>query len=575
MVEYQLEQPVRKQRRRIFRENYHLESDDLMYDLPFQGQPSKSCGQMKKPRKHENSEFHPKGSVLRTKTIHCHEADCPRCNILWTDLRNRIPYLFGDKLVPDGWWGYSVESVVKRMEFFQGMINDELDEIRESSGQFHNFKDDGSNNAIYGIIRDFFPKSIPRCRKKKECHKPDYCSYHKLHNILWHMLKTGEPLRIYHIVMSPPQGQDYVSQFARNRLKAKATNLFIKSGGWGGAMAMHHVRIVDKFNSPASLAFKGMVREDDAEGFHFHVLGFGFLEYDEWEKSGWVVKNLSYNEEKHRCYPVESVRGAMEYILEHCAIASKKEKDQGGSLSCEKAFLTASTASNDPYESIDEPPLSISYSFDTTFPESETDSETAEIQPPQSTVESGISGTAKKLRKYDAYWYVGCLAKKNFKVPKNRPICPVGDHEIEKGAEKPFDIYVNEPVTVGPEYVSNLEFYKSLEIGESEKVDHDIALAKANQLKIWMETKIEPSDFGKYFQRIYTKSDNILNMVEGGSEFASKIPDWLYESCKRRRLSDPDYKWWFLPHSSYVTDIMDTNSHTTAKFRMVTVWEWE
>lgn len=552
MVDIQLEQPARKQRSRIFRENYHLESDDLMIDFPFQGQPSESCGHQKKPRKHENTQFHPHHSVARTKTIKCFDPACPRCNIIWLDLKNRVPYLSNDKLVPDGWWGYSIESIAERIEFFQGMINDELEEIRNGPGRSHNFKDRASNDAIDAIIRDYFPKRMP----KK--------SIEKLHNVLWYMLKTGEPLRVYHIIMSPPQDQDYVSQAGYKKLKSKANALFIKSGGWGGVVAMHHARIVDKYNTPESLAFKGMEREDDAEGFHFHALGFGFLDYDEWKGSGWVVKNLSYNEEKHRCYSVQSIRGAMEYILEHCSIVSRK--DSSGSLSCETAVLTTSTSNH----SID----SISYTFDDIFLETDTDSETNEIEPPQSTVESGSSGTAKKLRKYDAYWYVGCLAKKNFKVPKKRPICPVGEHEIEKGSEKPFDIYVVEPVTVGSEYVSKLEYFKSLEIGEPEKIDSEIALAKQGKLKIWTEVRIDPLDFQKYFQRIYTRSDAILGMVDSGIDLPVHVPDWLYEACKRRRLSDPHYKWWSLPHSSYVIDVMQTDASTKAKFRMETVWKW-
>ena len=555
------------QRRRIFRDNFHLESDDLTIDFPFQGQPSKSCGHMKKPRKHENAEFHPDHTVARTRTIKCHDPDCPQCNILWLDRKKRIPYLFGKRLVPDGWWGYSVESVEKRIEFFQGMINDELEDIRNGSGIRHNFKDSVSNEQINRIIIDYFPKSIPHCPEKSPCSRPNYCSYHKLHNILWHMLKTGESLRVYHVVLSPPQDQNYVSQTAFLKLKAAASRLFIKSGGWGGVIAMHHARVPDRFNDPDSLDFKGMEREDSEEGFHFHALGFGFFDYDLWKGSGWIVKNLSYNSEDHRCYSVHNIKGAMEYILEHCSVVSRKVSS--GSLSCQKAFLTAST--------LDHTTNSISYSFDG-LPESDPiDSETSEIEPPQSPIDSGVSETAKKLRKYDAYWYVGCLAKKNFKVPKKRPICPLGEHEIEKGSEKPFDIYVVEEDTAGPEYVSTLEFYKTLEMGDAESVESEIRLAKLGKLKIWIERLIDPLDFEKYFQRIYTKSDGIIHMVDWKIENGDDIPGWLqeiYEACKRRRLSDPNYKWFALSHSSYVSDVMNANAYTDAKFRMETTWKW-
>ena len=556
--------PDRKPRQRIFRENYHLESGDLMIDHPFQGQPSESCGHQKKPRKHENAQYHPNHSVARTRTIKCVDPSCPNCNILWNDLKNRIPYLSDNKLVPSGWWGLSVENGTKRIDYFQKMITDDLEELGYSNNTT-------KNKGVDDIITDYFPKSIPRCTKKNHCVRPDYCSFHKLHNILWHMLKSGESLRVYHVVMSPPQDHDYVSDSEYKKLKAKANSLFIKSGGWGGMITMHHARVVDKFNNPKSLSFKGMEREDDAEGFHFHAIGFGFFDYESWKGSGWVIKNLSYNPEKHHCYPVQSISGAMEYVLEHCSIVSRKVSN--GSLSCETAVLTASGSNH----SID----SISYGFDRVSLESDTDSETNEIELLQPTIESGVSETAKKLRKYDAYWYVGCLAKKNFKVPKKRPICPVGDHEIEKGAEKPFDIYVTESVSAGPEYVTRLEFLKSLDIGDPVKIDSEIVLAKEGKLKVREETMIDPLNFDKYFQRVYTKSDNVLRMVESGitdndgNGLPVHVPDWLYESCKRRRLSDPNYKWWSLPHSSYVLDVMQTDVTTTARFRMETTWKWE
>ena len=556
-------------RRRIFRDNFHLESDDLVIDFPFQGQPSKSCGKMKMPRMHENSQFHPNHSVLRTKSIKCFDPLCPQCNILWEDRKKRVPYLSNGKLVPDGWWGLSVENVEKRIEFFRSMIDDELEDIRSGPGLRHNFKDRHSNDQITGIIRDYFPKSIPHCSSRTPCSKPNFCSFHKLHNVLWGMLKSGESLRVYHVVMSPPQNHDYVSQQSYKELKATANRLFIKSGGWGGVIAMHHVRVVDRFNDPSSLSFKGMERQDDAEGFHFHALAFGFFEFDAWNGSNWVVKNISYNPEKHRCYSVSTVSGAIEYILEHCSVVSRKlpGSDNSDSLSCQRAVLTPST--HDPSTT------SIAYSFEALFDSDPISSKTNEIEPPQSTVDSGSSETAKKLRKYDVYWYVGCLSKKNFKVPKQRPICPVGEHEIEKGAEKPFDLYAMQEVTAGPEYVSRLKFYRTLEIEDTDKVDSEISLAKQGKLKIWIETKIDPLDFEKHLTRVFTKSDAILDMVDKGVELRHDIPEWLYEACKRRRLSDPNYKWFSLPHSSYVTNVLSIDASCKAKFRVETSWKWE
>ena len=561
MVEYSLE-PNRKQRReKIFRDNYRIESDDLIIEFPFHGEPSITDGKLK-TLFHEH-ETHPGITAFRRKTIKCFDPSCPKDNIIWQDYKKRIPYLTDKgELVPDGWWKHGIESAEERIEFFQKMIYDELEELRLGPGESHGYKDRATNEEIDQIIAYYFPKRMPLESKKK------------LHNILWHMLIADQDLRVYHLAISPPQDQDYASQEAQKKLKAQANRLLIKSGAYGGFVTEHHARVKDRFNDPKSRYFKGMERDCDMVGFHFHFVGFGFFDYDAWKDSDWVLKNLSYNETEHKVIPVYSVRATVEYLLEHCSIISKKiDETVNGSLSCQTAFLTTTTPPPD-IEIIDQS----SNTFNDISLITDTDAETNEIEPPQSTVESGNSETAtpqKTPRKFDAYWFIGALAKNRFRVPKKKTKCPLSDHEIEKKLEYRGTLYTYQNVKAPVSYVSSLEFLKSLEIGDSDIIDQKIALCKEGKLEISEEVAIEPEEYEKYFRKVQTGVDRILDGEDGftSDKWKKPLEPELVEACLRRRLSDPMYAWFALPEHEYYTDPLN-QTKPLAKFRLERNWVW-
>lgn len=525
----------KKSRKHIFRQNVRLEGPDLVINFPFHGETDPSDGKLK-VLAHEDG-THPDNTVFRRKTIRCRFPQCPKDNILWTDYRNRTPYLEknGD-LIPSGWWKYAIEHIDKTFEAFLSDINDELDVLRDCDGKRHGYKDRLTNDDIDRIVREYFPKSLP------------FASKDKLHNILWHCLTSGEPLRVYHIMLSPPQDQDYVSQESYKKLKAKANRLFIKAGGWGGVIVMHHARVRDRFNDPYNPSFKGFERRDDGEGFHFHVIGLGFFKFEEWQNSGWIVKNLSYNENEGRVIPVKSVRATAEYLLEHCSVVSKKVS---GSLSCLTAFTTPLTQLSCPSD--------LTFNLDLTSNISDRGHEKIDtIQKPNEigtfpiSIVSGNNEIAKKshtrkVRNYSAYWFIGCL--KNLKLPEEPTKCPLTNHEIKKNIE--FRIVLHR--------------YREVLVAHQES-----PFVVEFNLK---EEEIDPMEFEKteFLTKIPTGVDRILDdgipdrepsifgrpSKDNGSNFDYEA---LREACYRFRLADPQYAWFKIPHIAYYTDILDPDA---------------
>lgn len=552
-------------RTRIYRQNVRLEGDDLTIEFPFHGQPAETDGKLK-VRAHEDL-THPSDSVLRRKTIRCHYPQCPKDNILWTDYKNRVPYLEKNgELIPSGWWKLSVEHIEETVNELTDEINDELDLIRDGDGIKHGYKDRKSNDGIDGIISDYFPKGLPDKSKMK------------LHNVLWHMLTSLEGFRVYHMMLSPPQDHDYVSQKEYKKLKAKANRLLVKSGAWGAMVTMHHARVKDRFNDPISPSFKGFERRDDGEGFHFHAIAIGFFDYEEWKDSGWVIKNLSYDQATGKVIPVRSVRRTAAYLLEHCSIVSKKV---GSSLSCQTTVLTTPNPDHSNYP--------ISYISERVFSENPTSQKTNEIKDFPISIVSGNSEITekshiRKLRNYNAYWFIGAL--KGIKLPKKPTKCALTDHEIKKNTEVRVVLHGSQEVMVDLSYLKVLEGLKEIDLIDPNEIDRDIEKLKAGKLKMSIIGPIDPVEYEKlpHLEKIPTGIDRVLddepNESDMHSYFSPHGREWgsskdfgeIKESCYRFRLSDPNYAWFKLPHAYYYTDILNEDA-SPEKIRMEILWQ--
>lgn len=553
-------------RNRIYRQNVRFESEDLLIQFPFHGQPAESDGKLK-IRAHEHA-THPEDTIPRRNTIRCHYPQCPKDNILWTDYKNRVPYLEGNgDLIPSGWWKLSVERIEETINKFREEINDELNLIRDGDGIKHGYKDRATNDGIDGIIRKYFPKGLPNKSKTK------------IHNILWHMLTSLEGLRVYHLMVSPPQDHDYVSQKEYKKLKTKANRLLIKSGAWGAMVTMHHARVKDRFNNPESPSFKGFERKDDGEGFHFHAIAIGFFDYEEWKDSGWIVKNISFDPDTKKVISVKSIRATATYLLEHCSIVSKKIN---GSLSCLTTVLTTS----DPNQSN----TSLSNISGRVSSKNPTYQKPNELKDFQISIVSGSNEITekshiRKIRNYNSYWFLGCLKK--IKLEKKKTRCAYTGHEIEKNTEFRVILHAMQEIKVPISHIATLEKMKELEIFDPKDIDSDIQKIKEGKLKIWVLSPIDPLDYEKYMKRIRTGVDRVLDgggfneeadamsyFTSGGrftEEHDSERFSNLFEQCKRFRLSDPNYAWFKLPHDLSYTDILSDNA-SAEKIKIEVLW---
>ena len=543
-------------RTRIFRENYKLESDDLMIEFPFHGSPAESDFRYKTLVHNHHS--HPDSTVFRRKTIHCRLPACPACNILWLDYGKQIPYLeTNGNLIPSGWWKQSAEAIEKRFNVFQDNVDSALKVIsKTTSGGLNSTS---LNIKIDGLISEQFTKNIPGKSKLK------------LHNVLWYMLKSNQSFRIYHIVLSPPQDTDFLTQKGYEKLKNTANRMFFKAGGWGGVMFMHHARVVDKFNRPDSSDFLGIERSCDMEGVHFHAIGIGFFEFEDWKDTGWVIKNIRYDEEEHRVTKTNSVKKTAEYILEHVAVVSKKIKIEDGdpscSLSCHTAFLPLSNQSNRTNN------YKISGDIES---ENTTTQKPNDLQDLQKTIDFPVSESQKKshirkLRNYSTYWFIGCLKK--VKVPIERTTCPLTEHKIEKNTE--FHCVISNLQTVSVNIDKRLQFltdFKKLEFDPETGHETDKEIEKLEQMKKKKQNlttnevaEIQPLEYEKFFNRVETKCEKVLKNYKGG------LRNHVEEACYRFYLSDPDYSWFKINKYEIFTKYEDAD--IGKKFYVKILWK--
>ena len=105
---------------------------------------------------------------------------------------------------------------------------------------------------------------------------------------------------VIHLTLSP--SEKIVSMLPYEKLRAKAYSIAKKSGFRGGSCIFHPFR-----ESESGLWVFSP---------HFHMIGYGWIEWtaEDYELSGWVVKNLGVR---------ESVYATAFYQLSHCGISSK------------------------------------------------------------------------------------------------------------------------------------------------------------------------------------------------------------------------------------------------------------
>ena len=540
----------------IYRENYKLESSELVIEFPFHGSPTDSDFKFKTLVHNHHS--HPDATVFRRKTIHCRLPACPDCNILWLDYGKQIPYLeTNGNLVPAGWWKYSAEVIQKRFDVFQENVESALKVInKNTSGGLNS---NNLNIKIDGLISEQFTKNIPAKSKVK------------LHNILWYMMKSNQSFRVYHLVLSPPQDTNYLTQKGYEKLKNTANRMFFKAGGWGGVVFMHHARVVDKFNRPDSSDYKGIERSCDTEGVHFHAIGVGFFEFEDWKDTGWVIKNIRYDEEEHRVTKTNSVKKTSEYILEHVAVVSKKIKIEDGdpscSLSCPTAFLPLSNQSNDRNN------YKISGDIES---KNTTAQKPNDLRDLEKTIDFPVSESVKKshmrkIRNYSTYWFIGCLKK--VKVPIERTTCPLTEHEIEKNSE--FHCAISNVQTVSVNIDKRLQFlidFKKLEFDKESGHEIDNEIKKLKQMKKKEKiltakevVEILPLEYGKFFNRVETKCEKVLQNYKGG------LRNHVEEACFRFHLSDPHYAWFQIKKDEIFTKYEDADIEK--KFYVKILWK--
>ena len=509
-----------------FRENFQVISEDLVFDLPFHGHVAPSDGGlltlMHKDDSHKNE------VVLKRRTIRCHAAGCPKDNFVWENYANGIPVLRNGHLIPDGWWAKGIARGKERFHEFNRLLVDELSLIDKTAG----INNKGTNRQIDEIIKKRFANNLPGWSREK------------LHNVIWHMLKSAEALREYHVIISPPPGTDWKSKEDQKAVREAAKKLFVKIGGWGGFWAVHHARIRDKFNDPNDPAFLGYAREDDAEGFHFHVVGYGFFNFKEWEGSGWIVRNKG---------KVENVGGLISYILNHASVISNRQVEQKvNSLSCDNADRVISQQSN-----INLSESNLYYQSNEDSGKNEADDFFNDFKAPEKQVENSISvfkGKKKPVRHaFKIYWFSGCLHESKFKITKPLETCPHTEHPIDQHVVKAVEVWKREYVVPDAEQIKamwrQIESLLSPDVWEFEaslEILNNIKLADAGASKVWIEEKISEQDYEKHLKRIVTPIEKLLDIKvsardERNFDRAFELKEFAEIEIKR----DP-MKGWFL-----------------------------
>lgn len=112
---------------------------------------------------------------------------------------------------------------------------------------------------------------------------------------------AGKHCRVIHVSVNPPPSEWGSVDTPRGfqRLRTRVYRVARKAGVEGGCAIFHRVRCADK-DDPV-----------ETDGPHFHVLGFGWLRGDTFQRTGWVVKNHGVR------WTPEAVRGTATYVLSH------------------------------------------------------------------------------------------------------------------------------------------------------------------------------------------------------------------------------------------------------------------
>lgn len=513
-----------------FRQNFRVESDDLIFDLPFHGHTASTDGKLI-TFEHTDESHAEQYGILR-KTVKCKRVECPKDNFVWENYRERVPYLENGHLVPDGWWKNGIDRSSKRIDMFEEILHEDLSNVDKSSG----INSAEVNVDLDRIIKNMFSKGMPSWSKQK------------LHNVLWGMLKSGENMRIYHVIVSVPASVDCKTKSGQREVRKDVKKLLNQAGAWGYFVSSHFARIRDKFNDASSPEFLGYEREEDEEGFHFHVVGFGFFVFQrikEWIEQGWVVVNKG---------EVKNVPGLISYILHHASVISSKARVR--SLSCETADRVISIEENNNQSDLDTDLLS------------DISSEGSEENPIQDflndfngledSVVSPINdfkGKSKQMRhEFKIYWFGGCLHESKFKLPKEKTNCPLTNHEIDWHRVKPVDVYKREFVKPSEEWINEkiVHFLLARSLGNKDEEDFigsQIEEILTNDKRVWVEEKIDATEYEKYLKRVPRKIELVAKSgfnFSGRSNNRNEDFEDLQEIAEREAHRDPMYAWFVI-----------------------------
>lgn len=160
-------------------------------------------------------------------------------------------------------------------------------------------------------------KRRPFSCKRAECPicYPKWMS-REVHNALrrFHVYSKGYDKPI-HVVVSP--SQEDIRTLGYDKLRKKAYSVLKNVGMKGGCCIIHPFRKLQAEAEKDSITFL-----DNTSWYysqHFHVVGYGWVSKvgEEYQKSGWVVKNLGLR---------ESLGATLYYQLSHAGVYSEEER---------------------------------------------------------------------------------------------------------------------------------------------------------------------------------------------------------------------------------------------------------